>query len=145
MDRTELITELSAERRRMAELLFRRRLEPLLHLDLSLQQLKIVLLVTQGVARTGRDLVQELGVSAPTVSASVDKLVNLGFLSRTPDSTDRRVTPLEVTDRGGRLLDQLYERDADPIPEALESLAEEDLEHLLRGTVALRTALEPRL
>lgn len=129
----------------MAELLFRRRLEPLLHLDLSLQQLKIVLLVTQGVARTGRDLVQELGVSAPTVSASVDKLVNLGFLSRTPDSTDRRVTPLEVTDRGGRLLDQLYERDADPIPEALESLAEEDLEHLLRGTVALRTALEPRL
>jgi DNA-binding MarR family transcriptional regulator/catechol 2,3-dioxygenase-like lactoylglutathione lyase family enzyme len=55
-----------------------------------------------GSART--DLPASLGVSKQAVSQVVDILVNQGYVTRTPDSGDRRRIALELTDRGREVL-----------------------------------------
>src|SRR5690625_6592426 len=93
----QLIARYADERRALARLLAGQRPQPSLGLELALHQLRIVLLVALGAAATGRELALSLQISAPTVSASVEKLVVLGYLAREECGDDRRVTRLVAT------------------------------------------------
>jgi DNA-binding MarR family transcriptional regulator len=47
-----------------------------------------------------RELVRRLGVEQPTVAKAVRRLEASGFVRREPDSADRRITRVLLTDRG---------------------------------------------
>jgi DNA-binding MarR family transcriptional regulator len=137
---TELLDALRDERARIGEILLGRQLSLLLDVDLTIQQLKIVLIVVSGMAQTGRDIASRLHVSAPTVSAAVERLVEVGYLHREPDLVDRRVTRLHPTAAAVRLRNDLIGA-REVADEVLRELDHESLASLLQGTRALRVAL----
>ena len=75
--------------------------------DLTLQQLRVLGLIAQAPGLTNHDLRQALGVSAPTCTGLVDRLVDKGLVRRGEDDTDRRVRRVHLTDAGARILDGL--------------------------------------
>ena len=128
----------------MARLLLDRRMGTVLHVDLTIQQVKTLVLVARGTAGTGAELARHLHVSAPTVSAGVERLVELGLLERAvpgAEQGDRRVRRLRTTDQGRAAVERLL--GLSPLSaEILAALAPDDLAALRRGTAALRAALE---
>ena len=127
----------------LTRLLAPSRLEPVLGLELTLQQLRIVLLVATGIAVTGRSLADLLHVSPATMSVSVDKLVELGYLVRDDAPSDRRVKHLSVTGKAAEVYDQFLNKREAP-DELVASLSTDDLAALVRGVSALRAAAERR-
>lgn len=138
--RAELADQIARDRRALAEALAARRLGSFLDVELTLQQLKIVLLVATGTATTGRAIADHLHVTAPTVSASVDRLVELGYLRRDDSDADRRVKHLTPTEPAARLSEAIVGM-RDESEQALVQLDRDDLEALARGTRAFRQAL----
>lgn len=139
----ELITALSEDRAAIGTALGRRRLDRLLELDLSIQQLRIVLLVASGQATTGRQIAAELGVTPSTVSTSVDRLVDAGFLTRDDSAPDRRIKHLAVTKSGQAVYDRIVSLKGEA-DEYFAELSHAELEALAVGTAALRRVIERR-
>jgi DNA-binding MarR family transcriptional regulator len=87
------------------------------------------------------DLARKLGVSVPTMQSRIERLSQLGLITRTRSADDRRRVPTDLTRRGratlgrvplvgaGRLLDALEKGEV--TPRRLRRLAEE-LEHVER-------------
>lgn len=87
------------------------------------------------------DLARKLGVSVPTMQSRIERLSQLGLITRTRSAEDRRRVPTDLTRRGratlgrvplvgaGRLLDALEKGEV--TPRRLRRLAEE-LEHVER-------------
>src|ERR1700704_144550 len=50
-------------------------------------------------------LARHMGVSASTMSLTVDRLARRGYVTRSRDTTDRRVVNLRLTDAGANLRD----------------------------------------
>ena len=72
--------------------------------DLSLPQLRILMILSLGDRRTPTRVASVLSVSPPTVTAVVDGLVARGAVERTPDPDDRRKVVHSLTPLGTRLL-----------------------------------------
>jgi DNA-binding MarR family transcriptional regulator len=87
------------------------------------------------------ELSRRLGISVPTMQSRMERLEDLGLISRKRSRSDRRKVPTDLTRRGktmlrrvplagaGRLLDAL--ENGDVTPRRLRRLAEE-LEHVER-------------
>lgn len=140
----ELIERFAQERHALARLLAAQRLRPFLRLGLTVHQLKIVLLVATAVARTGKELAEILQVKPSTISASVEKLVELGYLDRSGTESDRRVKRLVATALAKRVYEQLLDK-REASDDVLASLSRADLAALVQGTSALRQAIEARI
>jgi DNA-binding MarR family transcriptional regulator len=56
--------------------------------------------VFHGGAKPMKVIAEALGVTARSVTDMADALVAEGYLARTPDTADRRVVLLELTDTG---------------------------------------------
>jgi long-chain acyl-CoA synthetase len=67
--------------------------------ELSMQQYRVLALLSAGDARAGY-LAQRLAVTKPTVTALTDSLVERGLIARQPDGDDRRAVTLSITDDG---------------------------------------------
>lgn len=75
--------------------------------NLSGPRLRLLLAVEEvGRLRMG-DLADDLGVTARTVTSLVDALEREGLLSRLPDTTDRRATLLELTEKARTQFEQV--------------------------------------
>ncbi|MGO2110778.1 MAG: MarR family winged helix-turn-helix transcriptional regulator [Pseudoclavibacter sp.] len=134
-----LIEQIGGDRAELASLLIENKLQRFLELDLTVQQVKIVLLVASGEAETGKDLAFALGVKPSTISASVEKLVQHGYLERVESPDDRRVKHLIAAEPGLALNTELLDR-RDDSESVLSRLAVDDLAALARGTRALLEA-----
>jgi DNA-binding MarR family transcriptional regulator len=66
----------------------------------TLPQLRILFTLRSHPAATTSMLAKLLGLTAPTVSAQVDKLVRAGLIARGDRAADRRVIPLALTEAG---------------------------------------------
>ena len=144
MDRrkaADLIDALFESRATISQALAAPRMDAILKLDLSIQQLRIVILIASTQATSGGELAHALGITAPTVSASVDRLVEAGFVARDDSTEDRRIKRLTVTEQGRAIYDQLLGL-KEEAGEFLAELEIDDLEALERGTSALRRAIE---
>ncbi len=56
------------------------------------------------------DLSRELGVEQPTIAKAVRRLEAAGFLRRTPDSSDARITQVWLTEQGRSAWQDVAER-----------------------------------
>jgi DNA-binding MarR family transcriptional regulator len=98
------------------------------------------------VARHGSPTHGELaaleGLSAPTITAVVDKLVGLGLVRREVDPNDRRVARVHVTDAGSAQLEAVRERRTEWLDAQLRELSDDDRERLRAAADVLRRLAE---
>ncbi|MEM5402548.1 MarR family transcriptional regulator [Paraburkholderia unamae] len=69
-------------------------------LDITGQQMGILLSLKQGVATTPFELSKLLGIDTGLMTRMLDKLETKGLLERSRDADDRRVVNLNLTARG---------------------------------------------
>jgi DNA-binding MarR family transcriptional regulator len=79
-------------------------------LDLSISQIRILHLLNGPLPKASlKALADEIGLSLPAVSRSVDALVHRDLVTRTENDTDRRLKAVAITDEAKALIGRLTE------------------------------------
>ncbi len=78
-------------------------------LDITGQQMGILLSLEQGVATTPFELSKLLGIDTGLMTRMLDKLETKGLLERSRDADDRRVVNLHLTAKGLEKAEQIPE------------------------------------
>lgn len=108
-DKAELIEAVVELQRDFAHVAASSADHPVLQLNLTMQQLKVLSVLGVRDSRSAQELTASLNVSAATMTGIVDRLVAQGMVSRREDPQDRRVRRIELTDRGRAVLNDLLE------------------------------------
>ena len=111
-------------------------------LDLSMGQLKALMVLSNRQPMNVSGLAETLALSKPTASILVDRLVQLGFAERTEDAEDRRRTLVTPTPAGAALVLRLRQGSVDRLIRWMSALDPDDLAALTRGLRAVATAAE---
>jgi DNA-binding MarR family transcriptional regulator len=106
--RERLLTRVLEEQERLTSLVLRSLSSTWLAVDLTMPQLKTLLIVVQEAGTTGSHLSRCLRVGLSTVTGIVDRLCEQGLVVRTVDPHDRRATRVTATAAGQRLVSRLY-------------------------------------
>ncbi len=123
--------------------MFRSLMPEWVHLDLSMGQLKSLMVLAARPEANVSALAETLGVSKPTASILIDQLVQQGLAQRAEDPEDRRRTLVELTPAGNDLVAQLRESGPqDRMVRWLEAMNPDDLAALTRGLQALASIAE---
>lgn len=139
-EREELISNIAGVQREMAAHFARDRTMPLLASTLTMQQFKVLILLSMKDELAGHELAEALGVKLGTVTGIVDRLVAQDLVRRTEDPTDRRVRRVSMTGEGTRLIDEITDNGLSQFRVLLAELGTEDLRGLLHITQVLRDA-----
>src|SRR3954467_11480759 len=100
-------------------------------LDLSISQIRILHLLTGPVESASlTTIADEVGLSMPAVSRSVDGLVQRGLLTRTEDPKDRRQRAVRATGEAREQADRLIELRVAGITDFVKSLTAEERKQL---------------
>ncbi len=111
-----------------------------LPLDLSMAQLKALVLLAAEPPMTASQLASALGLGRPAASILIDRLVQEGLVTRTEDPADRRRVLVELAPAGSELVTRLRQGPLDRLRRLLAQLSPEDLAALLQGMQALAAA-----
>jgi DNA-binding MarR family transcriptional regulator len=80
----------------------------LAEVELSMTQLKLVhVLVERRTEISVKELAEELGMSFPNASRTVDAMLQRGLVERREDEHDRRVKRVGATDEARKLIDRV--------------------------------------
>ena len=91
-----------------------------------------------------KDLCARVSLSHSTVSGIVDRLQERGMVTRSTDSTDRRLTRIAVSPAVREFMRQQAPRlTARPLIEGLNRLSDKDRRTIARALSLLRQALDP--
>ncbi len=110
-----------------------------LRLDLTMPQLKVVLLLFISGPSRMSEIASALGVSLATATGVVDRLVERDILTREGDPGDRRVVLCRLSEKGGELMSGLWQLSRDQAGELMRSLA---IPKLLLITESLEVLLQ---
>jgi DNA-binding MarR family transcriptional regulator len=110
-----------------------------LHLDLTMPQLKVVLLLFISGPLRMSEIASALGVSLATATGVVDRLVERDILTREGDPGDRRVVLCRLSEKGEELMSGLWQLSRDQAGELMGSLA---IPQLLLITESLEALLQ---
>lgn len=110
-------------------------------LSLTRAQLKILVLLLQEGPTTVGHLAASLGVTLPSITATVDRLVQQGLVVREDDPTDRRRVINRLTPAGTALIERLQEGRRTRLITVLEQLSPDELAALSRSLETLEEAL----
>jgi DNA-binding MarR family transcriptional regulator len=116
----------------------------LMELDMSMAQIKALFAISIRGTATINEIAEFLGVSQPTASQVVDKVVQGGFAERSEGEQDRRVKQVRLTDKGSDLVSRLYRGSEAPYRETLSQMKTADLQSLRKGLQALLAAANNR-
>ncbi|WP_326640120.1 MarR family transcriptional regulator [Streptosporangium sp. NBC_01755] len=109
-DRERLIDQIGAIQHDLGRLFAQHRpSSPLFDSNLTMRQLKVVMILSGQDSASGQELAGHLGVGLGTVTGIVDRLVAHGFVTRREDPHDRRVRRVELTPAGHALTRQIAE------------------------------------
>jgi DNA-binding MarR family transcriptional regulator len=112
-------------------------------LDLSLAQVKILLALGDLGAPTIGEIATVLGVSQPTASHLVERLVQSDLAHRSEDAHNRRRTLVQLTPKGEEMLGHLigYPGIANVLIERLSALSDDELTTCVQGMSILSQAM----
>jgi DNA-binding MarR family transcriptional regulator len=107
--------------------------------QITMQQLRVMTILYHDGPTRVSDLARRLGVSTPTITGILDRLVRQGATYRTSDQRDRRVVLNDLTVEGRQLVEHLVPGNGDRARMALARLSEPErlalmdaLQNLLR-------------
>ena len=98
-----------------------------LEVDITMPQAKVLYLLRATGDLHMSDLVARLGVTLPTVSGIVDRLVEHGLVARRGEPEDRRRVFVGITPAGVELIDRFRDLNARQVRDLLGMLDDEDL------------------
>jgi len=112
----------------------------LLELDLTMPQLKVVLLLFLNGPLRMSVLASGLGVSLATTTGVVDRLVERGIILRESQPDDRRVVLCHLSDKGHKLTSGLWRSARDRVRMLLKAIAPPQLALLAEALESLSQA-----
>ena len=112
-------------------------------LGVTSHQATLLSLVRSRPGLSLRELAHAEGISAPSLSAHVDRLEALGLIRRVRSSDDRRRVGLELTPEGRATLRRVRARRTSWLAGRLAGLSPDDRERLEHALPALKALLEP--
>ncbi len=116
-----------------------------LSLDLTMSQLKAVMIIALSQGVTVGQLAKRLGVGLPTASGIVDRLYEHGFVQRQEDPEDRRVTHVLPTEKSREIVERLHRSDRGFWHGILDQLDTEELRTLDSAFTILTRTLQKLL
>jgi DNA-binding MarR family transcriptional regulator len=106
-------------------------------IDLTMGQLKALLILDAQTALTVSQLATKMDLARPAASILIDKLVQAGYVEREEEPTDRRRTNIRLSATGLRLVGCLMRGTQEKLRAKLARLAPDDLHALIQGFRAL--------
>ena len=113
--------------------------------ELTLPQLNTLNAVRRREGATLKELAETLNVSAPSASSMVDRLVDMGMLSREQSSADRRALRVGMSDKGRVSIDSHEETMLSVIGALMERLGPEPTSQWLSVYAQIRAVLDADL
>ena len=136
-------SERVAERLRQVMRLLRRGApEDWTALDLTMAQMKALFVLHHRGPVKVSDLAEALGVTAPSMTGTLDRLVRQALVERRTDPGDRRLVITALTPAGQTLVEQLHQGRRARLLAALARLDEATMAALAHGLAGLQAALE---
>ena len=145
-ERDRLVNEILSSERRIYQAISQATTDAWLRVDLTMPQLKVLLVLyfVEAPRRHMTHLASALGVTLPTATGVVDRLVEAGLVQRSDDPTDRRIVVVGLTTAGRELVDRLRATGRHELTAALELLTVAELATVARGLDLLLTASRSR-
>lgn len=145
-ERDRLIDHIGETQRDLGRLLAQHHSSPLFDSNLTMRQLKVVMILSYRHSASGQDLSHHLGVGLGTVTGIVDRLIGHGLVTRREDPDDRRVRRVELTPAGHALTERIADAGLAGFRHILERLDTptlRDLSTIMDKIQAVTTALPP--
>ena len=83
------------------------------------------------------EIVQMLGITKSQMTASVDKLLKLGYVERWADTSDRRKIYVSITKEGNKITEEINTRIKERFYEDIRVLSQRELNDLEKGLKVL--------
>lgn len=132
-DKARLIARILDAQRRIQHLLAYDRSNPLFDSNLTLPQLKILLVLSLRGDASGQELSRVMGVGLATMTGIVDRLAAQNLVARRQDPRDRRVRRVELTESGRQLIDGIITAGIERQQRILKRLTVDDLRTVERA------------
>lgn len=116
---------------------FLRGAESWARLDVTMPQLKVLMLLGLHGSATVSSLAGRLNTSPPNITGILDRLEQHRLTRRTNDPADRRVVRAVLTDEGHNFLTAIQQASDEPLRSRLTELAPADQRALRQGLSAL--------
>lgn len=140
-DRDEVLRQLDGLVGAVETLFMEVRVEAVVATELSIQQLKVLMLAEHRGPVTAHEVAEELGVSAASVSGLVARLVERGLITQEQGAADRRVRILRPTAQGRVALEEVASVQLRQRRELLRRLDDVELESLAVAMVGVERAV----
>ena len=105
--------------------------------ELSMTQVKALLLLVEGGRHTGGQIAERLGISPAAASRAIDSMIQKGLATRSECADDRRVRLLEATAAGVELASSIADLRKAQIEQFLETLEPVVLDGLIEALAPL--------
>lgn len=139
--RTDTVARIVAGQRRLQRAYAGSGNNPLLGTNVTMSQLKILLVLGQAGACGGQELVREMGVSLATMTGIVDRLVAQDLVTRREDPSDRRIRLVELTTTGRDLIEGLQTAGVERLRQLLATLTDDELAVVAEATELMGRAI----
>jgi DNA-binding MarR family transcriptional regulator len=144
-DRDAIIERIMQGQLQMQRMLAEDRSNPLLDANLTMSQLKILLLLQLHGGSGGQELARHMGVSLATMTGIVDRLVAQDLVTRGEDPHDRRVRRIDLAPAGREFIEHLLTAGAEHQRRLLERIDLSGLHVIDEALTLMRTALAAEL
>ena len=111
--------------------------------ELTLAQLHCVIAIND-TSPSMAEIANELELSMPTITVTIDKLVKLNYVVRKTDPSDRRVVRVGLTTQGKKITQKMRDQKAEIIKSAISKLSVSDRKKTREVMVSLLGALEEK-
>ncbi|WP_432829758.1 MarR family winged helix-turn-helix transcriptional regulator [Dactylosporangium sp. CA-092794] len=125
--REALLDRVTTAGERMRALLAYDHTNPIFSVNLTMQQLKVLMLLSRHDGLSSQELTRHLGVTLATLSGIIDRMVAQGHVTRTEDPHDRRVRRIHLSPAGRELLEEITDNGARAQRRMLNRLDDETL------------------
>lgn len=102
-------------------------------IDLTSAQIKALTSFHNTSEYTMSELSKSLGVTLPTTSSMINRLIQLGYVERKRDQEDRRVVKVKLTNQGKSILNRLMKERRIALEKLLKVLNNQELEIFLQS------------
>jgi len=126
-DREALLQRVTAAQRRLRAVMAQDQSNPIFSVNLTMQQLRVLMLISAADGMALQQLGRQLGVSQATVSGIVDRLVAHDFVTRQEDPHDRRIRHIWLASKGRTTLEEIMQQHSELEQRMLERLDDETL------------------
>ena len=110
--------------------------------ELTVAQIRVLFRLRNRGPMPSSALASGLGVTLPTVTSVIDRLVAKELVERTDDAADRRRVIVGLTAAGREIVERIQQGRRARLSRAIDALEERDLVALITGLEALAAAAE---